>query len=1449
MIEKIINYSTKHHKNVVSMSVLLILCLGIYSLFQVPIDAVPDITNNQVQVITKAPNLSTQTVEQFVTYPIEIALSNLPNVSHIRSVSRFGLSVITLVFKDDAGTYLPRQLVAERLKEIDIPKGFGTPTMAPISTGLGEVFQYTLSVAKDSPKQYSPTELRTLQDWIVKRQLSGIKGVVEVNAFGGGIKQYEIAVNPDLLSAMHLDLRAISRAILKNNQDVGGGYIEKDHQANFITGVGTFKTIDEIKNCLIAYKDGTPITIKDVAKVRIHHATRYGAMTQDGKGEAVGGIVMMLKGSNAKKVVKRIETRIKTIQESLPKGVSITPFLNRNDLINRTTNTITNNLLEGALIVIFVLVLLLGNWRGGLIVASTIPLSLLIAFILMHLTGVWVNLMSLGAIDFGIIIDGAVIIVEATLLGLCRYTGTTSKKERHQNATASATKMMRTAFFGQLIILVVFLPILALQGIEGKMFIPMALTFIFAMIGAMLLCLTYVPAMSAWALQKEKNRLTKFGDKVVHALQNTVQSGLQITLAHPIKTGLIALTLFVTALFTFNKLGAVFIPELDEGDIAFHAFLKPGSALSESIKTTTKIEKIIKAHFPEVKTIVSKIGVADIPTDPMPMDIADIFAILKPKSEWRTDFSKSALVDQMKHELEQVVGVNFEFSQPIEMRFNELLTGAREDIAIKIYGDDLHLLQKKGDALAKLIGDIKGVADIKVGAGIGLPQISIRYERQKMAQYGISIDEVNQILATALAGWQAGQIFEGEKVFDLVVRLAKPYRQNLFDIQQIPIKIDEHTYVPLKELATIAYDTGPMQINRDQTHRNMVVGINVRNRDIGSLVAEIRERVKASFDLPTGYYLNYGGAFKNLSNAVSRLQWVVPLVLVLILILIYTALKSIKQTLMIYIAIPLASIGGVMALYFRDMPFSISAAIGFIVLFGVAVLNGLVLISRFSELQKKQELSLKALIFEGVHSRIRPILLTALTDILGFLPMAIATSAGAAVQRPLATVVIGGLLSATFLTLFILPMIYYLVYRKKEQAIIVKTRKKNSLQATTLWLLLPCFCLLGHAQTTPKKINSLQAFTAAAMGNNEQMKAYNLETAKAKTDYLKAFDLGTTTLFRGGEELNGTPNSGITGWGIQLSNAPIFQIPSALKTAKIHTQKAANFIALQRKKTKRMLHKKWANTVITHQKHRAYQRIMPLLAEALTYLKTQEDLGNISGMHAAELRYERRKLALSANSIQNDFLALRTELQSHTTPETVFDFKNAFKDLQNLPQLPISKYDTILSAHIENQYNASVVAHTKQGYQNAKAGLLPKLSAIYTRQQVDGNTGFYSFQLGLVVPILSGKNLASVKRKRIEHQQVIQEMQWAEKALTAARAKAHQHYKNSLKKWTYYRDELLPLKEQLLSESHALRDAQKISYQQWINHAQKALNWELEALETFKNYLITYFDHEYYLNK
>ncbi|MBO9618648.1 MAG: efflux RND transporter permease subunit [Niabella sp.] len=1037
MLNRIIHFSIKN-KLIIGAGTLLLIVWGVWSASRLPIDALPDITNNQVQIITQAPTLAAQETEQFVTSPIERTMANLPDMVEMRSFSRFGLSVITLVFKDKVNIYFARQLIGEKLKdaEKEIPKGMGSPSIAPVTTGLGEIYQYMLHPKKGSEQKYTPMELRTLQDWIVSRQLAGVEGVAEISGFGGQTKQYEVSLNPDRLQAMNVTLPEVLTALEKNNQNTGGAYIDKKPDAYFIRGIGMAKDFRDIENILVKTAgNGTPVLIRDVAKVGFGSSPRYGALTYNGEKEVVGGIVLMLKGANSNDVVNRVKERMIAVQKALPEDIVVEPFLDRSQLVKKAIGTVEKNLIEGALIVIFVLLLFLGNLRAGLIVASAIPLSLLFALGMMNLFGVSANLMSLGAIDFGLIVDGAVIIVEATLHHL--YSGRFHRKrtqaEMDLEVYNAASQIRSSAAFGEVIILIVYLPILTLAGIEGKMFRPMAQTVGFAILGALLLSLTYIPMASALFLSKKPVAGPTLSDRMMQALQRFYQPVLLKALA--IRKAIVWVTfgLFAISIFLFTKTGGEFIPNLEEGDYAIEFVLPQGTSLAQTIETSMQAEKLLRA-YPEVKMVIGKTGSADVATDPMPMNATDLIVVLKDKKEWQTTRDYNKLAALMKEKLETLPGVIAEPSQPIQMRFNELMTGVKQDVAIKIFGENLDTLLAQAQKIALGIKNVTGVSSPQIERIAGLPQITIEYDRPKIASYGLNIEAINQVVTAAFAGQSAGVIFENERRFDLVVRVDSAYRSSLASVAALFVPLPNGRQVPLSELATVAFKEGPAQITREDAKRRIVIGFNVRNSDVETVVKEIQKLLATSgFKLPPGYYTTFGGSFQNLQEASARLQIAVPVALLLIFVLLYFTFHSAKQALLIFTAIPLSAIGGVAALLLRGMNFSISAGVGFIALFGVAVLNGIVLIGTFNTLRKTGETDIYQRVIKGAMIRLRPVLMTAAVASLGFLPMALSQGAGAEVQRPLATVVIGGLVSATVLTLIVLPCLYILFSGKNEK--------------------------------------------------------------------------------------------------------------------------------------------------------------------------------------------------------------------------------------------------------------------------------------------------------------------------------------------------------------------------------------------------------------------------------
>jgi heavy metal efflux system protein len=1453
MINKIISFSIKN-KFIIGLFTFAMIGVGIYSMMTVKLGSVPDITNNQVQVITVAPNLGTEDIEQFVTYPVELALANLPSVTELRSISRFGLSVVTIVFKDNMGTYLPRQLVQEKLIEIqtDIPDAFGRPFMAPIATGLGEIYQYSLVAKEGFEDKYSPMELRSIQDWIVTRQMALVPGVVEINSFGGNVKQYEIALSPNKLNSMGVTITEVFEALENNNSNTGGAYIEKNHQANFIRGEGLARSLDDLGKIVIKNNQGTPVLVKDVADtLQFGSMVRYGAFTQDGR-EAVGGQVLMLKGENPNEVIQNVQKRITEIQKSLPEGLKIEPFLDRSDLIARTTSTVTKNLMEGALIVIFVLVILLGSLRGGLITASIIPLSLLFAFILMNIFDVWANLMSLGAIDFGIIVDGAVIIVEGTVhqieKRIKKHKGDFTGKEMDDLTFKSASAMMNSAFFGQLIILIVFTPILFLEGVEGKMFQPMAYTFGFAVLGALLLCLTYVPAVSALVLKpgsqinprrftRFENRLTRFSDRMMSGINSVYQPVIKAALRFKVITLSIAVGLLVLAGLTFSKMGGEFIPKLDEGDIAMQALIKPGSSLSESIEVSQRIERIIKDNFPEVKTMVARIGVSEIPTDPMPMDIADCFIILeKDMEKWVSATTKAELIEKMQEKLSVLPGVNYVFTQPVELRFNELLTGVREDVAIKLYGEDLDVLAQKAEQMAAIIQSVPGAADVRAEATSGLPQITVQYQRSKLAQYGMDIEKLNRYVSTAFAGAEAGVIFEGEKRFDLVVRLSKRYLTNIDNLRNLLVDIPNGEQVPLKELANISYKPGPMQIGRDNTYRRVSVGVNVRGRDVESMVEEVQQKLDAQLDLPPGYYLEYGGSFENLKRAKARLIIVIPIALALIFILLYFALKSVIQAAMIYIAVPLAAIGGVFLLSFRDMPFSISAGVGFVVLFGVAVLNGLVLVSRFNSLKIEGMKDITERILVATKERLRPILLTAVAAIMGFTPMAISASAGAEVQRPLATVVIGGLLTATLLTLLVVPVLYFFVESRSQK----KENRKNVIQgissSVVSWILIAAFTVFGLSLNTNNvkaQVQNLSMDEAIeiALKNNPGIKASSLTVEKQNELTKSTFDLENLNF----NYTSGQINSGINDNQWEISQS--FKFPTTYASqSKLQEQNVAlseTALAVNKNDLARQVKNIYLQISLAYSQLQLLDQLDSIYSDFIRAagLRLESGESNLLERTAAEGKYQ--EIVLFKQRAMANVQIKEMEFQKLLNSDSLVSV--AEKAIDELI-IPFTQDTSTVGQNPMLTWYLQKVGRAEQGYKLQKAQSLPDFSVGYFNQQIDGSKGFNGFMVGISVPI-------DIWSKKAKSQAAKLDVDIASAGYDNYKLQLQTQFNNRLQDYMnysaqveYYKTKGLELANELMKYAGLGYMEGSIGYVEYIGNLDQAIRIQTQYLDALNKY-------------
>lgn len=1425
MLNHIIKFSLKN-KLIIFLFIAFVIGFGIYSLTQIPIGAVPDITNNQVQVITTSRNLSTQDVEQFITYPVELEMANLPGVVEIRSVSKFGLSVVTIVFEDDLGTYLPRQLIAEKIKSASekIPEGFGSPDLGPITTGLGEIYQYILDVEPEFKNNYSTTDLRTIQDWIVKRQLSGIPGVVEVNTWGGFLKQYEVAINPQKLHAMNISVAEIFEALEKNNSVAGGGYIEKTNKAYFIRGEGLVTTLKDIEN-IVVKNDGIPIYVKDIAEVGFGSATRFGAITGNGEGEKVLGQVMMLKDGNSKQIIDAVKERVNFIQNSLPEGVYINGFLERSELINKTTFTVAENLILGSLIVIFVIVLLLGNWRSGLVVASIIPLSLLFAISLMNLFGVDANLMSLGAIDFGIIIDGAVIIVEFIAFKITSQSSkisSLSKEEQQDSINTitlnSSSKMMNSAIFGQLIILIVFIPILSLSGIEGKMFKPMALTFSFALIGAMVFCLTYVPVISSVFLKPRNPSDKNISVRLIKTLNKSYQPVIEWALSNKKLVISISALLLASSIWLFNKMGGEFVPTLDEGDFVIQPVLKTGTSLSKTIELTTKIESILLDNFPEVEQVVSRIGAAEVPTDPMSMEQSDVIIKLKSKNQWVSASSKDVLADKFKEALAVIPGMEVEFTQPIEMRFNELITGVRADVAIKVFGEDLTVLANTGEYIKNLIEGVEGASDIVLEKIEGLPQMSIKYNRTKIARYGLNISDINDMISMGFAGSSVGQVFEGEKRFDLVLRLNKSQRQDLESLKNLYIDTPSGTKIPLSELADINYSTGPAQISRDDTKRRIVVGVNVRNRDLQSVVDDIQALIESNITLPPGYSITYGGQFENLQNAKSRLLVAVPIALVLIFILLYFAFNSVKDALMVYSAIPLAAVGGVLFLWLRGLPFSISAGVGFIALFGIAVLNGIVLIEHFKELKLQGITDINKRIKRGTTERLRPVLLTASAAALGFLPMAVSTNAGAEVQRPLATVVIGGLITATILTLVVLPVLYAWFEEKTD----IKMNKKG---ITTLAFL---FLSIGvHAQQNPLSIDQT---ISLAIENNANLNASSLKIDEANALIGSAFNFDKTEVYYSYDENNIAPNN------VPLKVIGVsqdFKFPTVYfankKVNKVRYQIEESNYNIRLLELKREVYLAYYDLSYAKNKSKTYRFLDSLYSNFAKAAKRRFELGETNYLEMITAKSKHKQLETSYKQSLQEIRFQKERLRKlvQTDSVTILD-----KPLEQLELQPASTENNIGLLKFEQSKLYYEALNQKE-----RQALLPDLNVEYFQGTNSTlNSNLIGYQFGIKIPLFFGGNAHKIKASKIA-QEIIEEQQQDYSIKLDVK---HQSLLAELQKYleeiNYYNAQGEELSREIVKTAERTFKEGEIDFFQYIQSIETAKEIQLNYLKNLNSY-------------
>lgn len=1376
MLTKIIEFSVKN-KLIIALLVLGLIGIGSYQVTKLPIDAVPDITNNQVQVITIAPSFGATDIERLVTFPIEQANNNISGLKEIRSFSRFGLSLVTIVFEDDVDIYWARQQVAERLQQVQsqIPQGIGTPELGPISTGLGEIFQYVIRPEKGYEKKYDITELRTIQDWIVRRQLLGVKGVAEVSSFGGKLKQYEIAVNPDRLNAYGITINDVFDALNTNNQNTGGAYIEKGPTVLYIRSEGLIGNIEDIKNIAIASKTNEiPLFIRDVAEVKTSFATRYGAMTFNDQGEVSGAVVMMLKGENSNQVIKNVKEKIAQIQKTLPKGVVIEPFLDRTKMVNNAIGTVEKNLTEGALIVVFVLVLFLGNVRAGLLVASVIPLAMLFAICMMNLFGVSGNLMSLGALDFGLIIDGAVIIVESVLHQFSHNSKfkkifTVGKEEMDTIVTDSAGKMMNSAVFGQIIILIVYLPILTLQGIEGKMFKPMAQTVAFALLGAFLLSLTYIPMMSSLLLRKRSSK-PSLSDRMMKKVEKIYLKTLLKILRVPKMVFSIVAVLFVLAIFILSRMGGEFIPSLEEGDFAVETRVLPGSNLNTTIESTQKAAHILKSRFPEVQKVVTKIGSGEVPTDPMPMDAADLMVILKDKKEWTSASTFPELADKMTKELQDVPGVTVSFQFPVQMRFNELMTGARQDVVVKIFGDDLDVLSQNAQKLGKIIETVDGAQNLYIEPIAGMPQVTIEYNRPVIAQYHLSISDINRIVNASFAGQSTGLVFEGEKRFDMVVRLDSKVRKNVDDIKNLLVPTPFGNQIPLSQLAKVEVKNGPNQIQRENAQRRIVVGFNIKGRDVQSIVEELQTKVNKEMKLPTGYYMTYGGSFENLNNAKQRLMIAVPVALALIFVMLFLAFGSVKESLLIYTAIPLSIIGGVFLLALRGMPFSISAGVGFIALFGVAVLNGIVLISEFNRLYKSGIRNIVRIVIDGGESRLRPVLMTAFVASLGFIPMALSNGAGAEVQRPLATVVIGGLLVATFLTLFVLPLLYVTI----EKGFKMENNHKN---ITAVFILLFSFAGFGLKAQTP--IN-LQTAINTALENNR-----NLKNEKLKSEYSKALIKSANDIPQTGVTFDyGQINSAYNDMKFGVSQNIAF--PTVYKKQKnVYTEewkKSLLNVSLEEYELKKAVSLTFYNILYWKEKEKLLNEILKLYTDFSDKANLRLKAGESNILEKTTASSQKSAIEIQLKQLQQELAVLKIQFNWLLNTETDFipeDSKSFVNSLnEKLADHPLLKI-------WEQQKNISAEQIALE-----KAKMLPGLQLAYNLNSFKGlgpddklynaTPQFHSVQVGVSLPIFTGGQKARIEAAKVAQSVAESELKNAEFNLQNQLKKAREIYQSNL---------------------------------------------------------------------
>lgn len=1434
MLEKIIEFSIKN-KLIVILFTLTIAVFGLISIFRISIGAVPDITNNQVQIITTSPNLSTQEIEQFITAPVEMEMANLPGVVEIRSVSKFGISLVTIVFEERMGTYLPRQLIAEKLKTAaaNIPEGFGQPEMGPITTGLGEIYQYTISIKPGYENRYTATDLRTIQDWYIKRRLSGINGVVEINSWGGYLKQYEVAIDPSRLAAMNITLLEVYDALTKNNSIAGGAYIEKTNQSYFIRGDGQIKNIKDIENIIIKNVNGIPILIKDIADVKIGYANRYGAITANGKGETVLGQVMMLKNANSQKVIKEVKKRIEEIQKTLPEGIYIDPIVDRSELVAKTTTTVVENLILGAIIVMLTVFLLLGNIRAAWVITSVIPLALLFTISMMYVFGMEVNLISLGALDFGVIIDGAVIIVEFITLKILenkeKLTLLNEEDYKELMNTISldgASKMMKSAIFGQIIILIVFIPILSLTGVEGKMFRPMAMAFCFAIIGAMILGLTWVPVAASLFLKPPKIERKTFADTIVALAQKSYLPVIKWACFH--KRIVLGLAIFILAvtLFIFSKMGGEFVPTLDEGDFVIQPVFKTGTSLSKTIELVSQIEKTLIDSFPEVEKIVSRIGAAEVPTDPMSMEEVDIIVKLKPKKYWTSAKTKDELADRFAQALSVIPGVEYEFTQPIEMRFNELITGVRSDIAIKIFGEDLDYINAKALEIKELIKDVPGAAEIILEKTVGLPQIKIDYNRHKIAYYDLDIQTVNDYVTAAFGGKSAGVVFEQEKRFDLVVRFDKKFRKDIEDIEKLRIPLPNGTQIPISEVANIYYTEGPAKISRENAQRRVVVGINVRNRDLQSVVNDINKIIDKNVKLREGTYITYGGQFENLKNAKRRLMIAVPIALALIFIFLHFAFKEIKDAIMIFIAIPLAAVGGVLALWIRGLPFSVSAGVGFIALFGIAVLNGIVLIEHFKELlHNNPNMPIRDLIIQGTTRRLRPVMMTAGAAAMGFLPMAISTSAGAEVQRPLATVVIGGLITSTLLTMVVLPLLFEIFYN----VVGIKLFPLRFIRKNQTFIIVILLLLSTNFAFSQNKVLTIAEAIDLTLKNNQELKAYETKTFSQKALISSAISIPKTTFTYGYDQNNIAQNNfPLKVWGINQSFSFPTVYSSEFQAKKTQYEISKTEFTFQKNTVIKNVCNNFIQLQILNQKLKIYKILDSIYKDLVKIFALKNLKGDINTMEYLSITAKHQQIKNQTAELQYKANHTYLLLKKMIGIDSAFTTSDEITILQiNDPVVDTTPYDNYFKQQLLLKSNYISIEKNK---------ILPEFYVNYfVGTNFYENARYYhGFEIGVSIPIFYKHYKSNITAAQLDYKATEMSLNYQLQIIKLQRKELFNYYK-VLKEQI---ENLTPINlfDEIVRTSTISYQLGEIDFYKFSTNIETALNIKLNYLDLIQQY-------------